>query len=293
VLKLGDKNENVLLMQKTLKEKYEYPVELNSHYDDFLYQIIVKFQKDNDLGADGVVGSKTWTVLLESKDTSDPKVEDRIVALEWDEYSHSLEEKNQIFLHHTSGSASGVNVVSGWEHDANKYGKVYRVATSYIISREYKRYGQDLKDGEIIKTFNPKFAAWHLGGSANSPIEKTSIGIEICSYGGLIVNRGGQFQAWTDSIIPEEEVYEHPVQFRGYSYFQKYTDAQIESTYKILKELQKSFDIKIQDSFDTSWFEYNPEVRKNLPGIWTHTNVRTDKHDCFPQPELIQMLNSL
>ena len=28
-------------------------------------------------------------------------------------------------------------------------------------------------------------------------------------------------------------------------------------------------------------------------GVWTHVSFRTDKSDCHPQPELIQMLKSL
>ena len=28
-------------------------------------------------------------------------------------------------------------------------------------------------------------------------------------------------------------------------------------------------------------------------GLWTHTNVRKDKFDCSPQPELVNMLKTL
>ena len=37
----------------------------------------------------------------------------------------------------------------------------------------------------------------------------------------------------------------------------------------------------------------NQEAKDGKPGIWTHANVRPDKTDCFPQPELMDMLNGL
>ena len=40
-------------------------------------------------------------------------------------------------------------------------------------------------------------------------------------------------------------------------------------------------------------FEYNPLSMIGYPGIWTHTNIRTDKNDCSPQPNLISMLKTL
>jgi hypothetical protein len=40
-------------------------------------------------------------------------------------------------------------------------------------------------------------------------------------------------------------------------------------------------------------FELNKEALNGLPGIWTHVNVRNDKFDCSPQPELIAMIKSL
>ena len=45
--------------------------------------------------------------------------------------------------------------------------------------------------------------------------------------------------------------------------------------------------------------EYNQDMwdvsinaLKGAPGIWTHVSYRSDKSDCHPQPELIEMLQS-
>lgn len=46
-------------------------------------------------------------------------------------------------------------------------------------------------------------------------------------------------------------------------------------------------------SIGKSAFEFNPLTLNGYPGVWTHTNIRTDKSDCFPQPNLVSMLKSL
>jgi hypothetical protein len=40
-------------------------------------------------------------------------------------------------------------------------------------------------------------------------------------------------------------------------------------------------------------FELNPEALAGYGGLWTHTNYRSDKTDCSPQPELIDLIISL
>jgi hypothetical protein len=40
-------------------------------------------------------------------------------------------------------------------------------------------------------------------------------------------------------------------------------------------------------------WEVSKEALKSVPGIWSHTSVRSDKSDCHPQLELIAMLKSL
>ncbi|MCU0392165.1 MAG: N-acetylmuramoyl-L-alanine amidase [Thermoflexibacter sp.] len=47
------------------------------------------------------------------------------------------------------------------------------------------------------------------------------------------------------------------------------------------------------ESVGKSAFELNAQCIKGSEGLWTHTNVRKDKNDCSPQPNLIQLINSL
>jgi hypothetical protein len=44
--------------------------------------------------------------------------------------------------------------------------------------------------------------------------------------------------------------------------------------------------------YNEDWFNYNDKWF-SLGGLRTHTQVRRDKFDLFPQNEMIQMLNSL
>jgi hypothetical protein len=46
-------------------------------------------------------------------------------------------------------------------------------------------------------------------------------------------------------------------------------------------------------SIGKSAFEYNTLTLNGYPGIWSHGNIRQDKFDISPQPNLIAMLKSL
>jgi hypothetical protein len=94
--------------------------------------------------------------------------------------------------------------------------------------------------------------------------------------------------------VDPNSVYTLDEQFRGYNYFQKYTDKQLENLEKLLMFLVKKYNIPVQNSFDKAWFEYMPELIANCtPGIYTHVNVRKDKTDSYPDDRLIELLNRI
>lgn len=293
-LKKGSKGKYVKTLQTNLEKLKYYFGKIDGDFGSGTEQAVKNFQKDYNLLIDGIVGVKT-NQLIESYVSHIATNNINLPILKYhlneDEYVKKIFPKKAICLHHTSGNASAINVVAGWEHDRNKSGNVLRIGTAYIVSREYNKYNQNLVDGQIIEAFPPEYMAWHLG-IGNNHLENISIGIEICSFGGLVY-KNNNFLTYVGSTIPKDEVYEHHSIFRGYKYFQKYTSKQIDSVYKLIVELSKRFNIKIDlGVVDDNWFDYNP-IKNDFEGIFTHTNVRKDKHDCFPQPELIQMLNSL
>jgi hypothetical protein len=57
----------------------------------------------------------------------------------------------------------------------------------------------------------------------------------------------------------------------------------------IRKGLVELIHKKGADAFD----HFDLSLVEKTRGLWTHTNVRKDKVDMFPQPELIDMLISL
>ncbi len=63
---------------------------------------------------------------------------------------------------------------------------------------------------------------------------------------------------------------------------------------RLIFHLAYLFDIPIPSyTYSASWFDLKYDAFQDVPGIWTHCNVRFDKTDCFPQPALIELLNSL
>lgn len=196
--------------------------------------------------------------------------------------------KTQIFLHHTAGRGSGEGVFNGWKSNKD------RVATCVAISRDKGINGQ------IVQGYSSKYWAYHLGlksstfekfGIPFKWLDKTSIGIEICNWGCLTKTARG-YESWANVIVPEEDVYTYEQPFRGYKYYQKYTDEQIESVRQLLVYWNKIYGIPIEYK-GYEIFDVDPRSLKGETGVYTHCSVRYDKTDIHPQPEMIQMLESL
>jgi len=61
-IKRGDRGTDVKLCQELLNEK-GYSASIDSDFGPTTEKRVKEFQKDNGLGADGVVGAKTWEKL--------------------------------------------------------------------------------------------------------------------------------------------------------------------------------------------------------------------------------------
>jgi peptidoglycan hydrolase-like protein with peptidoglycan-binding domain len=224
-----------------------------------------------------------------------------------EEYYRQETRKNTIWLHHTAGGSRPDWTIGGWEKDyqKDKSGNPIldsngnpiplRVATQYVVGRKSSSNDDDIWDGKVFRTFDDKFWSYHLGiNSKNSEqLNSRSIGIEICNYGPLTLGRDGRFYNYVNKPINDYDVVELSNSFRGYKYYEKYTDLQLENTRKLILHLKNQWGIEIESGiYNEEWFEYN-EKWFSLGGLRSHTQVRRDKFDVFPQKELIQMLNSL
>lgn len=224
-----------------------------------------------------------------------------------DEYYKKSTQKNTIWLHHTAGGSRPDWTIGGWDKDFKKdksgeaildeMGEIIplKVGTSFVIGRSSSSKSDNLWDGKILRAFDDRYWAYHLGISHSKSLDlnSKSIGIEICNYGPLRLTKDGKFINWVNKEVGESDVCELQKPFRGFKYWEKYTEPQLDSTAKLITYLNKRWQIEIEKGiYNEEWFEYDTKWF-SLGGLRTHTQVRRDKFDLFPQKELIQMLNSL
>ena len=104
--------------------------------------------------------------------------------------------------------------------------------------------------------------------------------------------------------VKPEYVCDLGYKFRGHQYWHAYSDKQIESLRLLilhLKDIYPKMDLvnglpKLlkEGVHPKDAFEFNEDAYYARQfGLWSHTSVRKDKFDCFPQPELVEMLKQL
>ena len=137
----------------------------------------------------------------------------------------------------------------------NKKNKVRRVGTAFVIGGNSPK--DNKFDGRILRCFDEKYWAYHLGLSQKRdgvPSEKgkqlnaKSIGIELCCYGPLEKIDGKfYFIASKDRKyeVPFSQVCELEEPWRGYRYFQHYTEKQLAACKKLIIHLSNKFNIPL------------------------------------------------
>ena len=167
--------------------------------------------------------------------------------LEGDEYYSNKTNKKTIVLHHTAGSHRPDWVISSWDRDRTKGGRPLRVATQFVIGGKSTRDGNTDWDGKIVQCLPTKMWAYHLGtkNSNNVKLNEQSIGIEICNYGPLTKSVKGEFFTYVNSKVPKEDVIDLGKNWRGYRYYQKYTELQISSVKFLIEKYSLEYGIDI------------------------------------------------
>lgn len=291
MIKYGDKSAEVTEVQKLLS-MLGYDLIIDGSFGDKTERSLKAFQKKMGLVVDGLAGPKTIEALKasqkrtakEEKSVATPK-EYGVLSINKDflldssQYLKQSTKKDKLFIHFTAGGPSAKNVIGFWGSDET------RVSTAFVI---------DGSDGQIFECFNPDYWSFHLGiKGTNGALDKTSIGIEICAWG-PVTKKGDKFYSYKNTELPASQIYTLDKPFRGYNYFHKVSDEQFANLELLVDWLIDTYDIPVQKSFDESWFEFQPSVITNkTPGIWTHTTVRKDKSDMYPDKRLIDMLNRM
>jgi N-acetyl-anhydromuramyl-L-alanine amidase AmpD len=200
--------------------------------------------------------------------------------------------KKQIVLHHTAGNSSGVATINNWNTDDRG-----RIATCVTISGPGNKTSLD---GEICQAFSSKHWAYHLGVKQEVfrafkvpyvELDKHSIGIEICNWGQL-ESRNGKFYNYVDREVAADQVTELPLAYKGYRYFHKYSDAQIQSVKDLLLYWKNIYKIDLTYDYG-QMFTVNTKALKGENGLYSHNSYRKDKIDIYPCPRMIEMLKTL
>ncbi len=188
------------------------------------------------------------------------------------QYFQEIYEKKSIVMHHTVGPTIE-STLSEWKSTSD------RVATCIIIDR----------GGIPWQLFSSKYWAAHLK-CGNLNLDRHSIAVEIVNWGQLTPTSDGRFKTYYGNKIYTTAQY-YPNAYRGYHYFEKYTDAQIITLGELMLYWNMIYNIPLK--YRESIWDVTQDARNGVPGIYSHTSYRTDKSDCHPQHELVSMLKTL
>lgn len=290
ILKLGSKGNEVKEIQIFLE------LVADGDFGPKTHGKVCEWQHKNGLTVDGIVGPLTWNAMgLASTDVSElTYTTDSGLTIHkhyLPEYEYMTGSKPEyVFLHHTAGWHNPYKTVDHWAGDTRG-----SVATEFVLGGQSIKGNNDHYDGELIQCFPQGGWGWHLG-TGRSHMHKNSVGIEVNNFGWI---KNGKTYAGQTAAASQIVVLDKP--FRGHKTWHRYSDKQI----NVLKDWilwigeRDSIDIRaglpaLIKEKGADAFEYNEDVKNGkLKGLWTHTNVRKDKVDMFPQPELMDMLISL
>jgi N-acetyl-anhydromuramyl-L-alanine amidase AmpD len=192
--------------------------------------------------------------------------------------------KMQIVLHHTVSGGTAADVVNYWKSQHKKNG-LY-IGTHFIIER----------NGNIFQLFDLDYWAGHIGNCKNSASKfgysgmeysPYSVGIELINWGGLKVINGMMHNAYNKPHSGNSI----NVNYRGYEYFEPYTDEQIKSLEYLLPYLCN--ELKIDYRYNPAIWDILPDSFGLKPGIYSHTSFRFDKSDIYPDERIIKLLKSI
>jgi hypothetical protein len=206
-----------------------------------------------------------------------------------DQYIQQKIKKIQLVGHHSVGGSVDSSI-SSWLSNNE------RVATAFFVERDgtgyqlfdYNMWASHLYVAERANRIDMKYK------KKGQLYDQISIGIELANYGPAIP-RNGRFYNIYNGPIPEKNVIK--LDYRGYQYWEKYTQVQIDKYEQIILEIANQIpeikqSIKNKTDF-TDIFDVNIDALEMEPGLYSHTSYRYTKSDQVPQPILLSMLNNL
>lgn len=311
VLKQGHSGELVAAVQERLS------LRADGVFGPRTRDAVKSFQISKDLVGDGVVGPMTWRKLgLDPYELdADTDITTGATWIEYyplpeGEYVKQETSKKWIFIHHTAGRHNPYKCIDHWARDQRG-----RIGTHYVIGGLPASGADETKyDGRILQAFKDQYWGYHLGKTKSAAMHRGSISIEICSAGRL-TKKGDKYYTWYNSEVHPDQVCTLTDQYKGQLYFHKYSKKQIESLKALLILLQEKHGIDLQVGLINELkkkvnignptpnlkqaginqaFEFSElACQGKIQGLLTHGQVRVDKDDVQPQPDLIEMLLTL
>jgi hypothetical protein len=304
LIKKGDKSLNVKHLQQKLGLKED------GHFGPRTEKAVIRYQLSNNLAVTGIVESDMWVLLFNKPNNENEAIdEDNDISEQYfttsynqlihkhympkDEYIKGPIKNEYIFLHHTAGWHNPYNTIDHWSRDSRG-----RVGTEFVLGGRNHKDGTDEYDGIMVQAFPEGGQAWHLGKTQSGWMNRHSVGLEICSFGHL----DNANETYIGSKAIESEITRLKEPFKGYLNYHKYSDKQIIEIEKWIRYIgeRDGVDIRIglkqfiQKHGPIKGFGFHMEAAQGkVKGLLTHTNVRLDKSDCHPDPNLVDMILSL
>ena len=291
LIKKGSTGEKVRQIQKHLD------LTVDGIFGDKTERAVIQFQYKNALVTDGIVGPKTWAMLfglttdVQESLGSSHGIEINNHMLGKGEYLPGPTQKEWLFIHHTAGWHNPYRTVDHWSGDSRG-----RIATEFVMGGP-SIYNNDFQyDGEIVRCLPDGAYAWHLGRNGEHTMHTNSVGIEVCNFGYL---KDGK--TYAGSAVHEDQIVELEKKFKGYKFWHKYSDAQIESLRKLILFIADRDNIDVRKGLPelikqrgAEAFEWNEDAYYGrIKGLWSHSNTNKGKSDMFPQENLLTMLTEL
>ncbi|MGK0256041.1 MAG: hypothetical protein ACI81I_000650 [Arcobacteraceae bacterium] len=304
MLKKGDSGRDVQTLQTALK------ISADGQFGPLTEKAVVRFQLSNNFPVTGIVESPMWVLLLNQpilildEIDEDTDISEEYFTTNFDQVIHRhflpkgeyLEGpiKNEyIFLHHTAGNNNPYRTIDHWGRD-----KRGRVATEFVLGGNNHRNGDSEYNGVMVQAFPEKGQGWHLGRTGSGWMNRHSVGLEICSMGYL----NDDDKTYVESRCTPNEITVLEKPFKGYTKWQRYTPEQIKATEKWIRyigerdeiDIRKGLQQFIKDHGPYKGFDFQEDAfYGKVKGLLTHTNVRRDKWDCYPNPDFVDMIMSL
>jgi len=292
LLKVGSKGKEVKELQEFLE------IGADGIFGKGTESSVKKWQSENGLVADGIVGPITWdTMGLATTDSSEQiyTTENGLVIEKYflpkGEYKNGPTNKEYVFLHHTAGWHNPFRTIDHWGRDSRG-----AVATEFVLGGQSVKGNDNKYDGKMVQAFPEGAYGWHLGKNGSQHMHTHSVGIEVNNFG-YIVNG----KTYAGTRVEESQIVTLKESFRGHKTWHKYSDKQIEAIRLWLLWIAERDNIDVREGLPSlikekgaKAFDFNPDAYYGkVKGTWTHTNTRKDKFDMFPQEELLEMLITL